>query len=95
MFFNNSTDNNLFLHVQNTTTNYENFFEILEGQETARMIEIIITPIILTVGSVGNIMSFIILRSGDLKKISTCFYMSILALIDTGNFFLTICPTWL
>ena len=95
MFFNNSTDNNLFLHVQNTTTNYENFFEILEGQEAARMIEIIITPIILTFGSVGNIMSFIILRSGDLKKISTCFYMSILALIDTGNFFLTICPTCL
>ena len=93
MFFNNSTDNNLFLHVQNTKTNYENFFEILEGQETARMIEIIITPIILTFGSVENIMSFIILRSGDLKKISTCFYMSILALIDTGNFFLTICLT--
>ena len=56
-----------------------------DDEKTARLIEMIVSPVILTFGSIGNIMSFVILRSGDLKKISTCFYMSVLAVIDTGR----------
>ena len=33
----------------------------------------------------GNLLSFVVLRRGELKKISTCFYMSVLALADTGR----------
>ena len=36
-------------------------------------------------GPIGNILSFIIMRRGSLKDVSTCFYMSILALADTGE----------
>ena len=37
-------------------------------------------------GAFGNIMSFIVMQSGALKEVSTCFYMSILALADTGKY---------
>ena len=36
-------------------------------------------------GPIGNILSFIVMRRGSLKDVSTCFYMSILALADTGE----------
>ena len=53
--------------------------------EITRMVHIIIRPILITVGSIGNLLSFYIMRTGPMKKSSTCFYMSILALADTGN----------
>ena len=42
--------------------------------------------IIITIfGTIGNILSFIVMRRGSMKDVSTCFYMSILALADTGE----------
>ena len=45
----------------------------------------IVIPILFLLGNVGNITSFVILRTGELKKLSTCFYMSVLAVVDTGK----------
>ena len=36
-------------------------------------------------GGFGNILTFIVMRGGSLKNVSTCFYMSMLALADTGK----------
>ena len=36
-------------------------------------------------GGFGNILTFIVMQRGSLKEVSTCFYMSILALADTGK----------
>ena len=52
--------------------------------ESERMIIIITYPIIVILGTIGNILSFIVMRRGSLKHSSTGFYMSILALADTG-----------
>ena len=53
--------------------------------ELRRMIRIITYPIIIILGTIGNILSFIVMRRGSLKHSSTSFYMSILALADTGK----------
>ena len=54
-------------------------------QEITRMIHIIVRPILIIGGTIGNLLSFYVMRRGSLKKVSTCFYMSILALVDTGK----------
>ena len=54
-------------------------------EETTRMIQVIVRPILIVCGTIGNLISFYVMRRGSLKEVSTCFYMSILALVDTGN----------
>ena len=53
----------------------------------------IILPIL---GGFGNILSFIVMQRGSLREVSTCFYMSMLALADTGKYitggFFTVFP---
>ena len=45
----------------------------------------LILLVIIIFGSIGNILTIIIMRKGSLKDVSTCFYMSILAVADTGE----------
>ena len=52
--------------------------------EISRMIHVIVRPILIIGGTIGNLLSFYVMRRGSLKEVSTCFYMSILALVDTG-----------
>ena len=52
--------------------------------EIERLIQLIVRPIYVLFGTVGNILSFYIMRRGSLGNLSTCFYMSMLALADTG-----------
>ena len=53
--------------------------------EIARLIQIIVRPILVAIGTVGNCLSFYIMRRTSLKHVSSCFYMSLLALADTGK----------
>ena len=43
-------------------------------------------PIIIVFGTFFNLLSFYIMRRGLMKYVSTCFYMSVLALADTGKY---------
>lgn len=52
--------------------------------EIAFLLYKITVPIIILFGTVGNLLTFFIMRRGSLKNVSTCFYMSMLALADTG-----------
>ena len=52
--------------------------------EIARIIQITLRPILIVLGTVGNCLSFYVMRRGPLKKRSYCFYMAMLALADTG-----------
>ena len=38
-----------------------------------------------TLGGFVNILTFIVMQRGSLKEVSTCFYMSMLALANTGK----------
>ena len=69
----------------NGTFPKENSNFLTDEQNTARIIFIVWNGIVIILGSIGNIVSLVVLRSGELKKISTCFYMSVLAMADTGK----------
>ena len=43
-------------------------------------------PIFIVFGTIGNILIFIVMRRGSLKDASTCLYMAVLAIADTGEF---------
>ena len=55
------------------------------NREIARIIHVIVRPTLVVFGTIGNTLSFYIMRRTSLKNLSTCFYMSILALADTGE----------
>ena len=55
-----------------------------DNREIARIIHVIVRPTLVVFGTIGNTLSFYIMRRSSLKHLSTCFYMSILALADTG-----------
>ena len=54
-------------------------------RELTRMIHIIVRPILIICGTIANLLSFYVMRRGSLKEVSTCFYLSILAIVDTGK----------
>ena len=57
-----------------------------ENKEVVRLIEVFIRPILFIFGTYGNAVSFYIMRRGSLKKVSTCFYMTMLAIADTRKY---------
>ena len=79
----NNTDNTIlssYESVEKDTELSNNIYEI------KRIMYLIFLPIIIIFGTIGNILTFIIMQRGSLKDVSTCFYMSILALADTGKY---------
>ena len=54
--------------------------------EIARLIQVIVRPILVVVGTIGNSLSFYIMRRTSLKDGSSCFYMAVLALADTCKY---------
>ena len=61
-----------------------------QEEYAARMIFVILGPVFLILGTAGNVLSLMVLRSGEFKELSTCFYTSVLAVMDTGKFKLLI-----
>ena len=82
--------------IMNTSFNTTNVYDANESTyqwntaEIARLIQLIVRPILVLFGTVGNILSFYIMRRGSLGDLSTCFYMSVLALADTGVYLCTL-----
>ena len=50
-----------------------------------RWINVIVYITLPVFGGFGNILTFIVMQRASLKDVSTCFYMSMLALADTGK----------
>ena len=82
-----STDFSGISNSSNTTTESSIGEESLKwtNAEIARLIQVIIRPILLILGTVGNCLTFYIMRRTSLNDVSSCFYMSILALADTSK----------
>ena len=82
---------NYSMDISNSSLNSTSFSEVDDqivwnSKEIARLINVIVRPILVVFGTIGNGLSFFIMRRSSLKNLSTCFYMSILALTDTGKF---------
>ena len=54
-------------------------------QEIVRLVHVIVRPILIIGGTVGNILTLYITRRPSLKHLSTCFYMFLLAVADTSK----------
>ena len=52
------------------------------SEEITRLIQLITRPILIIIGSIGNGLTFYIMRRTSLKNVSSCFYMVVLALAD-------------
>ena len=55
-------------------------------REIARILVITTFPIILAVGTIGNVLTFVVMQRGSLKHSCTCFYMAMLSLADTCEY---------
>ncbi|XP_062571917.1 growth hormone secretagogue receptor type 1-like [Saccostrea cucullata] len=53
-----------------------------------------VLPIIIFVGTFGNVMSFVILVQREMRQTSTFFYLATLAVADTGVLYLSAFKTW-
>ena len=83
-----STDFTTFSNLSDTTTKSTSVKETFKwtNAKIARLIQIIIRPILKLVGTLGNRLSFYVMRRTSLKNVSSCFYMSLLALADTSKY---------
>ena len=80
-------------HISNVTENVVNTSDSLDdlsnedsdaSGETVRLIHVIGRPILIVFGTIGNLLAFYVMRRGSLKNVSTCFYMAVLGIADTG-----------
>ena len=56
------------------------------SEKITRLIQLITRPILIIFGSIGNSLTFYIMRRTSLKNVSSCFYMAVLALADTCKY---------
>ena len=71
---------------QSNQLNYTDNVEEEDDLAVPRIILLSFKPVVMVFGTFGNLLSFAVMRRGSLKDVSTCFYMSMLALADTGQF---------
>ena len=62
-----------------------------EDFETVKIVILSTFPLIFVIGTIGNLLTFIVMQRGSLKHSSTCFYMAMLAVADTCKYFLAVC----
>ena len=74
----------------NESPNYKESVNLHNYEEATRLMQIYIRPVIIVGGTVGNLLTFCVMRRGSMKKVSTCFYMAILALADTDKYFISL-----
>ena len=76
--------------IFNESPNYKGRVNFHNYKETTRLMQACIRPVLIIGGTVGNLMTFGVMRRGSMKKVSTCFYMAILALADTGKYLIVV-----
>ena len=76
------------MSISNNVSEYDEILNYHDYQETTRLMQVYIRPVLIVGGTVGNLLTFCVMQRGSMKKLSTCFYMAILALADTGKYFI-------
>ena len=76
--------------IFNESPNYKGRVNFHNYEETTRLMQVYIRPVLIIGGTVGNLLTFCVMRRGSMKKVSTCFYMAILVLADTGKYLIVV-----
>ena len=77
-----TTYSNTTLSLTNSTTGSSND----SGYSAGALTMIIGFPLVALPGTCGNLLIFVVMQRGSLKHSSTCFYMAMLAVADTGRY---------
>ena len=82
-----TADDTTAVSADNTSENYSDYTLANKSDntdyETVRIMIITTFPVIFMAGSIGNVLTFVIMQKGSLKYSSKCFYMAMLAVADT------------
>ena len=80
-----TTTSTVYFNSSEITTNATDDNDVFKwtSEEIARLIQIVVRPILIVFGTVGNGLTFYIMRTTSLKNVSSCFYMSVLGLADS------------
>ena len=70
-------------------TNNDNY-NVDISKTIARYIQLVLRPILIILGTMGNLVTFYVMRCGSLRSVPICFHMSMLALADTGKCYLVL-----
>ena len=84
---NSTTDGDAFNATEASINDPQQALTSSSEERLARILNLVIRPVLIVFGTTGNGLSFYIMRQGSLKKMSTCFYLSILAIADTSKCF--------
>ena len=76
------------VNLNNSADTEDDWYD--EEWEMAKIVILSAFPVILAIGTMGNLMTFIVMQRGSLKHSSTCFYMAMLSVADTCKYFITV-----
>ena len=63
------------------------YYWVLEPEHVIfRQVYLVALPVVIVFGTLGNLLTFYVMRTGSLKDVSLCFYISVLGLVDTDKF---------
>ena len=82
---NSTTDGDVFNFTESLSNGTQRAGSTSKSGEIEAMLRLVIMPVLIVLGTTGNSLLFYIMRQGSVKKMSTCFYLSILALADTSK----------
>ena len=75
-----------YLEISNNNDNYD----VDISKSIARYIQLVLRPILIILGTMGNLLTFYVMRSGSLRSVPICFHISILSLADTGKYYVVL-----
>ena len=77
--------------AENTTSiNDTNYFfgeNDEDTDEVLRQVKVIGFGSLIILGTIGNGLTFVVMRRGSLRNVSTCFYMAMLSVADTDEYY--------
>ena len=77
-------------HVSHSTgfliNETQQIFAQSKNEQIVRILNLVIRPVLIVFGTIGNGLSFYVMRQGSLKKMPTCLYLSVIALADTSKY---------
>ena len=86
-YYNHSSHTTDGYYIWTTSASEVNTDDVDPYEEIVRIIQVFGRPPIIILGTIGNLLTFITMQRGSLKRMSTSFYMAILGLADTGACF--------
>ncbi|XP_074652744.1 mu-type opioid receptor-like [Tubulanus polymorphus] len=78
--------------VETVTANFTRSYKTFVEFQAAFVIKVILGSVIMLMGTTGNVLSFLVMRSPEMRKSTTSTYLSALSIMDLGVLYLACLP---